>query len=166
MDGPTEPGSGQVGLPGGSSAAASEVRSPMAAEQGAPMEHGEVEDFSQEPLAERLTSKDLARRCSGYAEAQASMADGEVCRVFAASAEQSLQEALPKGQDAGLNAAAAYLQHCPGIADKPKELLPWVRKLADHKAVDKPKIQQLAPVIILLIAEIVDPWLWVSISHP
>ncbi|CAK9085823.1 Protein MOR1 (Protein GEM1) (Protein MICROTUBULE ORGANIZATION 1) [Durusdinium trenchii] len=121
-------------------------------------EHAEVEDFSSEPLAERLHARDLARRCSAYAELQAKMdagnADTELWALCGASVDMALAESLPKGQDAALNAVAAYLKHCPGL--EAKTVLPWVRKLTEHKAIDKPKMQQLAPSVVLLIAEIAE----------
>lgn len=124
-----------------------------------PTEHAEAEDFSSEPLEQRLKSNDLSRRCSAYADAQAKMdADSgdEIFTLFGAHAETALAETLPKGQDAALNALAAYLKHCPGIDQRSKDVLPWVRKLAEHKSIDKPKMQQLAPAVILLIAEIAE----------
>lgn len=132
---------------------------PSAAPESGIAEQAEAEDFSSEPLGERLASKDLARRCSGYAEAQAAMqtsTDEEVFRTFGSHIETCLGESLPKAQDAGLSALAAYLEKCPHIGDRGSEVLPWVRKLSEHKTIDKPKMQQLAPTIILLIAEIAE----------
>eukprot|EP00913_Durusdinium_trenchii_P025092 g23553.t1 len=86
--------------------------------------------------AERLHARDLARRCSAYAELQAKMdagnADTELWALCGASVDMALAESLPKGQDAALNAVAAYLKHCPGL--EAKTVLPWVRKLTEHKA--------------------------------
>ncbi|CAE7610567.1 unnamed protein product [Symbiodinium natans] len=97
--------------------------------------------------------QDLARRCSGYAEAQARhVLTVELC-VNAWG--ELLWQYLHEAQDAGLSALAAYLENCPQIADRGNEVLPWVRKLSGHKTIDKPTMQQLAPTIILLIAEIV-----------
>lgn len=126
-------------------------------------EHAEVEDFSSESLAERLHSTHLARRCSAYEELQKGLLAGGKAAATAAEAlqgatELALQEALPKGQDAALNALAAYLRHCPGIDERPRDVLVWVRKLADHKCIDKPKLQQLAPAVVLLVAEIAVLW--------
>ncbi|CAK9085821.1 unnamed protein product [Durusdinium trenchii] len=119
-------------------------------------EHAEVEDFSSEPLAERLHARDLARRCSAYAELQAKMdagnADTELWALCGASVDMALAESLPKAAPA--KAVAAYLKHCPGL--EAKTVLPWVRKLTEHKAIDKPKMQQLAPSVVLLIAEIAE----------
>ena len=119
-------------------------------------EHAEREDFSSESVEERLHSTHLARRCSAYEELQAELEGGgdkakAAAVVFQGGTEVALQEALPKGQDAALNALAAYLRH--GTIDA-RHVLPWVRKLADHKCIDKPKLQQLAPAVVLLVAEI------------
>jgi len=129
-------------------------------DQMAPTEHAEVEDFSSEPLEQRLKSRDLSRRCSAYSDAQVQMeSEGsgeEMFALFGSHVDTALGETLPKGQDAALNALAAYLKHCPEIHQRGKDVLPWVRKLAEHKSIDKPKMQQLAPVVVLLIAEIAE----------
>ncbi|CAE8609079.1 unnamed protein product [Polarella glacialis] len=118
------------------------------------------EDYSAEPLPARLASKDLGRRCSGYAEAQAAMekpgldATAEVFDIFKLHLFSCLDESLPKGQDAALTALIAYLEHCPGIEQRSDEVLILVRKLSEHKAIDKPKMQQLATTVIVIVAEI------------
>eukprot|EP00930_Biecheleria_cincta_P087282 TRINITY_DN7652_c0_g3_i1.p1 TRINITY_DN7652_c0_g3~~TRINITY_DN7652_c0_g3_i1.p1 ORF type:complete len:1591 (-),score=303.38 TRINITY_DN7652_c0_g3_i1:114-4736(-) len=127
-------------------------------------EQVEVQDYSSEPLSERFRSKDLGRRCSAYAEAQATMesytdaSDGEreIFDLLGQHLETCLGETLPKGQDAALTVLATYLKKCPGIEERSSEMLPLVRKLTEHKAIDKPKMQQLAPEVVLLIAEICE----------
>eukprot|EP00929_Paragymnodinium_shiwhaense_P046934 TRINITY_DN23854_c0_g2_i2.p1 TRINITY_DN23854_c0_g2~~TRINITY_DN23854_c0_g2_i2.p1 ORF type:complete len:1766 (+),score=482.27 TRINITY_DN23854_c0_g2_i2:61-5298(+) len=126
-------------------------------------------DYSAEPLAARLASKDLNRRCSAYAELQKRMepceecpdrVDSEAFDLFRANLGACVAEALPKGQDAGLSAMTAYLENGPSFeenASHAEELLPVVvRGLLEHKAIDKPKLQQLVPPIILLVAEICE----------
>eukprot|EP00927_Polykrikos_kofoidii_P048064 TRINITY_DN42298_c0_g1_i1.p1 TRINITY_DN42298_c0_g1~~TRINITY_DN42298_c0_g1_i1.p1 ORF type:complete len:1574 (+),score=246.40 TRINITY_DN42298_c0_g1_i1:385-4722(+) len=66
-------------------------------------------------------------------------------------------ETLPKGQDAALSALAVYLEHCPGIENEDSGyLVRLMRSLVEHKSIDKPKMQQLVPPIVLIVAEICE----------
>mmetsp|Transcript_68772 Transcript_68772/g.128310 ORF Transcript_68772/g.128310 Transcript_68772/m.128310 type:complete len:1474 (+) Transcript_68772:58-4479(+) len=116
------------------------------------------EDFNSEPLQSRFSSKDLGRRCSAYLEAQAAMKkkeDSSVFELFKAHIDTCIAEALPKGQDAALSALVVYLD-CSEKGEKlgAEEVLHWVRLLLEHKSIDKPKMQQLVPPVILSAAEI------------
>jgi len=140
-------------------------------------EFEEVKDFSSEPLEARFQSKDLNRRCSAYAEAQAKMTaseagaeSSEIFRLFRKFTSACVAEMLPKGQDAALSALAAYLEHSPDLTAAALkgdgdgvdataargEVLRLVRALIEHKAIDKPKLQQLAPPIVLLVTEVCE----------
>jgi hypothetical protein len=117
----------------------------------------EAKDFSAEPLDVRLQSKDLNRRCSAYAEMQATMETSptpEVFELFWKHLDVCIGESLPKGQDAALMALSVYLGRCPDV--QAADVLPLVRKLIMHKAIDKPKMQQLVPPVILSAAEICE----------
>jgi len=121
-------------------------------------EFEEAQDFSAEPLESRLGSKDLNRRCSGYAELQARMqaSDTEAFSLFAPHLDTCIGETLPKAQDAALSALAVYLERCPEIQDEASHALPLVRGLIEHKAIDKPKLQSLGPPVVMLVAEICE----------
>jgi len=120
-------------------------------------EFEEAQDFSKEPLEARLSnSKDLNRRCSAYTELQASMeaSDNEAFALFGKHLSVCIGETLPKGQDAALSALAVYLERAPDL--EASQTLPIVRKLLEHKSIDKPKMQLLVPPVIVLVAEICE----------
>lgn len=146
----------------GAAGAASEAHAAALAEGLDPSAFEEAPDFSGEPLEDRFRSKDLNRRCSAYAEAQAMMlaaGDGEqdVFQLFRQFLSACVAETLPKGQDAALSALAVYLELCPEADNEDNShLLRLVRGLIEHKSIDKPKLQQLVPPIVMLVAEICE----------
>lgn len=120
-------------------------------------EFEEAQDFSKEPLEARLSNaKDLNRRCSAYAELQASMetSNSEAFALFSKHLDVCIGETLPKGQDAALSALAVYLEHSPEL--EASQVQPLVRKLIEHKAIDKPKMQLLVPPVVVLVTEICE----------
>jgi len=124
-----------------------------------PPEFSSEQDFSSEPLESRFASKDLNRRCSAYNEISGVMSaggDGAAAsfELFRKNIDTCLAESLPKGQDAALSALTTYLQHCPDLS--PSDVMPLVRRLLEHKSIDKPKMQQLVPPVILLVTEIAE----------
>jgi len=120
-------------------------------------EFAEEQDFLSEPLESRFASKDLSRRCSAYAEAQEKMKakdDESVFELFKANIDTCIGEALPKGQDAALSALVVYLE-CSSALEA-DGVLTLVRRLLEHKAIDKPKMQQLVPPVILAATEMCE----------
>jgi cytoskeleton-associated protein 5 len=116
-----------------------------------------VQDFTSEPLEARLASKDLNRRCSAYTELQANMERGndpEAFAVFWKHLDVCIGETLPKGQDAALTALSKYLELSQDL--EASDALPLVRRLLEHKSIDKPKMQLLVPPVILAVAEICE----------